>query len=99
MYRSTRRFVINGFVPSLLFLILIVNAAANAQPPKEEGKREAALVELTKHDKTIKLDIRYATSNNFVGRTVYPEARAFLQRPAAEAGVRVHQQLQKEGLG
>jgi D-alanyl-D-alanine dipeptidase len=57
------------------------------------------LVELITLDKSIKLDIRYATSNNFVGRPVYNEARAFLQRPAAEALVRVNQQLRKKGLG
>ena len=57
------------------------------------------MVELTKLDETIKLDIRYATSNNFVGRAVYPEARAFLQRPAAEALVGVHRQLAERGLG
>ncbi len=57
------------------------------------------MIELTKLDNTIKLDIRYATADNFVGKTVYPEARAFLQRPAAEGVVRVHRQLQKNGLG
>lgn len=73
--------------------------AAQSRPPKESHKREADLLELIKLDNTIKLDIRYATANNFVGRPVYPEARAFLQRPAAEAVVRVHQLLKKEGLG
>ncbi|MBV9241110.1 MAG: M15 family metallopeptidase [Acidobacteria bacterium] len=63
------------------------------------GRRGGALVELTKLDKTIKLDIRYATPNNFVGRPVYPEARAFLQRDAAEAVVRVNRKLHDEGLG
>lgn len=72
---------------------------AAAAQPKEENKREADLVELTKLDKTIKLDIRYATADNFMSRVVYPEARAFLQRPAAEAVVRVHKLLKKEGLG
>lgn len=57
------------------------------------------MVELTKLSKSIKLDIRYATSNNFVGKAVYPEARAFLQLPAAEALVRVHRELKKKGLG
>ena len=50
-------------------------------------------------DRSIKLDIRYATPDNFVGRAVYPEARAFLQPPAAEALVRVNKQLDKKGLG
>ena len=57
------------------------------------------MVELTKLDNTIKLDIRYATSENFVGRVVYPEARAFLQRPAAEGVARVHRELANNGLG
>jgi len=57
------------------------------------------LIELIKLDRTIKLDIRYATEENFVGRQVYPEARAFLQVPAARAVVRVHQELGRQGLG
>ena len=57
------------------------------------------MLELVKLDKTIKLDIRYARSDNFVGRPVYAEARAFLQRPAAEAVLKVHKELKKQGLG
>ena len=57
------------------------------------------MIELTELSNTIKLDIRYATANNFVGRPVYAEARAFLQRPAAEALVRVHEKLREQGLG
>jgi D-alanyl-D-alanine dipeptidase len=57
------------------------------------------LLELIKLDNTIKLDVRYATADNFVGKPVYPEARVFLQRPAAEAVVRVHRKLKGERLG
>lgn len=39
-------------------------------------------VELLNGDR-IHLDIRYATSNNFVGRPVYPSARTYLHREAA----------------
>lgn len=95
MLRRTHRF----FAISAVCLILFSCAFAQSGLPKEENKREADLVELTKLDKTIKLDIRYATANNFVGKAVYPEARAFLQRPAAEAVVKVHQWLNKQGLG
>ena len=89
------------FTARLFCLILFTSALAAAQdvPPKEENKREADLLELVKLDNTIKLDIRYARSDNFVGRPVYTEARAFLQRPAAEALLRVHQKLQRQGLG
>src|SRR6476620_11536364 len=86
----------------LLVLILITSACVYAQnaPPKIEGaNREADLVELIKLDKTIKLDIRYARTDNFVGHAVYTEARAFLQRPAAEALLRVHRKLAEKNLG
>ena len=87
------------FTPWLICFILISSAFAQNAPPREVNKREAHLVELITLDSTIKLDIRYATDNNFVGKTVYPEARAFLQKPAAKALLRVHKKLKKQGLG
>jgi D-alanyl-D-alanine dipeptidase len=81
------------------FILFSSLAFAQSAPPREENKREADLVELVKLDKTIKLDIRYARTDNFVGKVVYTEARAFLQRPAAEALLRVHQKLKKQNLG
>jgi len=86
---------------ALLFAILSFAFASPAQePPKEAGTfRKPDLVELVKLDRTIKLDIRYATSNNFLGRPVYKQARAFLQRPAADALVRANKALQKKGYG
>ena len=80
-------------------LILVSSAFAQLAPPKEENRREAHLIELITLDDTIKLDIRYATENNFMGTKVYPEARVFMQKPAAEAIVRVHNKLKKQGLG
>lgn len=74
---------------------------ALAAPPPEESKslRAPDLVDLTTLDPTIKLDIRYATSQNFLGAPVYEEARAFLQRPAAEALARAAQKLRPLGYG
>lgn len=86
------------FAVAAACLWLIVSASAQSTVPKPV-KREADLLELVKLDKSIKLDIRYARSDNFVGKPVYAEARAFLQRPAAEALVRVHRKLKSEGLG
>ena len=69
-------------------------------PPKEEGDfEESDLVELIQLDPTFQLDIRYATDNNLVGRPVYTEARAFLQRQPAEALVRVNAALEPLGYG
>lgn len=87
------------FTAPLFCLILYTCAAAQSAPPRELDKREADLIELTKLDKTIKLDIKYATIDNFVGKAVYPEARAFLQRPAALGVVNVNKWLRKQGLG
>lgn len=84
-----------------VILLLLLSLVAFAQgPPKEAGPfREPELRELVKLDPTIKLDIRYANRNNFLGRPVYKEARAFLQKPAAEALVRAHQKLREKGYG
>ena len=84
-----------------VILLLLLSLVAFAQgPPKEAGPfREPELRELVKLDPTIKLDIRYAKRNNFLGRPVYKEARAFLQKPAAEALVRAHQKLREKGYG
>jgi zinc D-Ala-D-Ala dipeptidase len=74
--------------------------ALRAQPPHESGNfRKPDLVELIQLDPTIKLDIRYATTNDFLGTPVYTEARAFLQRPAAEALVRANRALKPDGYG
>jgi D-alanyl-D-alanine dipeptidase len=74
--------------------------ALAASPPDEAGNfRKPELVELTSLDSTIHLDIRYATKNDFLGTPVYTQARAFMQRPAAEALVRALHKLQPLGYG
>jgi CubicO group peptidase (beta-lactamase class C family)/D-alanyl-D-alanine dipeptidase len=74
--------------------------ALAARPPEENKLfRSPDLVDLTTTDPTIKLDIRYATANNFLGTPVYTEAKAFLQRPAAEALGRAAQKLRQSGYG
>ncbi|MBI1809833.1 MAG: M15 family metallopeptidase [Gemmatimonadetes bacterium] len=75
-------------------------AALAAAPPHEPPSvRAAELVELVTLDPTIRLDIRYASTNNFLGAPMYSAARAFMQRPAAEAVVRVHRALAAYGYG
>ena len=87
---------------AVLLLVAILSPFPYAQqaPPKEEGPfRQPDLTEIIRLDPTIRLDIRYATNNNFLGRPVYKQARAFLQRPAAEALARVNAALRKQGYG
>jgi D-alanyl-D-alanine dipeptidase len=74
--------------------------ALAARPPAEKGDfRKSDLGEVTALDDTIKLDIRYATDNNFLGTPLYTSAHAYMQRPAAEALVRIHRKLAEQGYG
>ena len=75
-------------------------AALAATPPTEpKAKRSFDLVDLASVDPTIKFDIRYASSNNFIGFPLYEKAAAYLQRPAAEALGRVQRALASRGYG
>lgn len=74
--------------------------ALAATPPIEEGQfRDADLVEMVTLDPTIKLDVRYATTNNFTGAVFYKQPKAFMQKPAAEAVARANSRLKSLGLG
>jgi zinc D-Ala-D-Ala dipeptidase len=67
-----------------------VDPAATATPD---------LVDLALFDPRLRLDIRYATTDNFMGRVLYPVARAMLQRPAAQALSRVQTRAEAHGFG
>ena len=53
-------------------LVELRRLALTARPPEEKNAlfRKPELADLTRLDKTIKLDIRYAGTNNFPGRTL-----------------------------
>lgn len=79
-------------------------AAAPLAPPigpPRDPKATAApdLVDLARFDPRLRLDIRYATPANFMGRTLYPVARAVAQRPVAEALSRVQTRAEAAGYG
>lgn len=59
----------------------------------------AALVDLSALDATVRLDIRYATANNFLGRPVYAQARAFLRPEVAQSLVAAHAAVKTKGFG
>lgn len=66
---------------------------------KIEPVNPAGLVELIALDPSIRLDVRYATTDNFTGRKLYKQPRAFLVRPAAEALLRAHRTARDQGFG
>lgn len=70
------------------------------KPPTEKGTfLTPDLVDLATLGGGIHFDIRYATRNNFLGEPLYSEARAFLERPAAEALLRAAENLKGQGYG
>jgi CubicO group peptidase (beta-lactamase class C family)/D-alanyl-D-alanine dipeptidase len=74
--------------------------ALAATPPAETGDFvDSDLVELAPLDARIRYDIRYATTDNFMGAIFYPSPHAFLQRPAAEATARALSRLAAQGYG
>lgn len=75
--------------------------AAKLQPPTQPaGLRASELVEIAAVDPSIRTELRYATSNNFLGTPLYPPtAKPLLQRPAAGALARVQKTLAARGYG
>jgi D-alanyl-D-alanine dipeptidase len=69
------------------------------KPPVEINKKPADLVDLVDFVPGIKLEIRYATTNNFLSTPLYTSARALMERPAAEALAKVQGRLKPMGYG
>lgn len=78
---------------------LRAQARRASPPPQPSGLLKPDFVDLETLDSAIKLDIRYASKNNFMGEAFYEEPKAYLQRPAAEALHRVVEALNKQGYG
>lgn len=74
--------------------------ALAATPPVEPGVTgPSRLVDLAATDPTLRFDIRYAGTDNFMGQQIYEEPGAFLQEPAAEALGRIQASLRSRGFG
>ena len=65
-------------------------------PPDYDTTKWTEVVRL---DKSIVIDMKYATKENFVKEKMYDCSRCFLRRDVALAVVRVHRHLQGQGLG
>jgi D-alanyl-D-alanine dipeptidase len=55
------------------------------------------LVEIKKAIPSIVLDIRYATSNNFMKQVMYKQAKAFARKPVVEKLKKIQSSLNKKG--
>lgn len=74
--------------------------ALAATPPKQNGDfREPDLVDVTSVLENVKLDVRYATKNNFLNAPTYSQAKSFLHRPAVMALNEANKRLNNMGYG
>jgi D-alanyl-D-alanine dipeptidase len=58
-----------------------------------------ALLEIKKVIPTIVLDIKYATTDNFVHEAVYKTLAAFARKPVVDALIKVQSELARQGQG
>ena len=79
--------------PSILPLLLL---ALNCQP---SGQMSERMVDIMTVNPNIRLDIRYATENNFLGEAVYPAARCFVRETVALKLDSIQKELELSGLG
>ena len=77
----------------ILFVLTFFIIACNINKPEIE------FVELKTINEKIVLDIRYATTNNFLKKAVYPTARCFVVKDAAFKLDSIQHELEKKGLG
>lgn len=89
-------FTIDALLPSDELRRLALSASP---PPPKDGLRPSKLVDVSTLSDTIRLDIRYATTNNFLSTVFYQQQKAYLQRPAAEAVAAIHRRLAARGYG
>lgn len=61
--------------------------------------REQVLVPVTDLALAVRLDIRYASANNFMGEVLYPAPAAFLRCAPARALAAAQRELETRGLG
>ncbi len=74
--------------------------ALKSRPPSIDSiKSHLRLTDLSLFDNEFKLDIRYASSNNFMRSKFYESERAFLNSEAAENLINATKELKKFGYG
>lgn len=94
---EAKKFLI--FCLLLCFLLLSWHSTVFALDPEVQQLRAAGLVEPVVSDPTLLLDIRYATTNNFTGKKVYPSARCFLRSDVSKRLTAVQNVLRLKNLG
>lgn len=98
---------------SFLFLLIWTNSPAQSKNPyglkitseteeyqkliKKDSNQQ--LIDIQKAVSGIVFDIRYATTNNFTGQAVYPQARAFARKPVVMQLKAIQEELKSQHIG
>jgi zinc D-Ala-D-Ala dipeptidase len=85
--------------PIALLLAAVLTASACVRQPTPAAPAPTELVDLQRIAPAIRLDLRYATPNNFTGRVLYPAARCLLRPDAAQRLAQVQARLATMHLG
>ncbi len=71
---------------------------ASPEVLKKKVDKQAGLIELKSLDSSFVYDIRYATSNNFVHKKMYPCPKCYLRPVVAQAMYKIQQELMQRGF-
>lgn len=101
------------FIIRFLFFLICINSHAQGKNPyglkitsetkeyqrliQKDGNQQ--LIDIQKAVPGIVLDIRYATTNNFTGQAVYPQARAFARKPVVMQLKAIQEELKSQHIG
>ena len=92
-------FSISAFAQTSSPSKLIVVSSYNQYLASIKTNPNNELIEIKKAIPNIKLDIRYATKNNFMQQVMYKQARAFARKPVVESLKKIQAELNKKGYG
>lgn len=103
MSRYLPRRIQQGLLAALLVLTLLgmtgALAASQLAATTAAATKDSQLVDIRRIAPRIRLDIRYATTQNFTRTRLYSQARCLLRSPVAQKLANVQKQLETQGLG
>ena len=84
----------------LIFMYVVLSVSISAQPvcpayrqASGQSGHDTSIVFLGNIDSTIVTDVKYATTNNFVGKVLYPTDKVYIRKIVGEALADAHQDL------
>ncbi len=96
----TRQPTFHSFIVTLLFPFFLSAQPASQVPDIEKQIIAKGLVNVQEVDPTIKVELKYATTDNFMKKKVYKElSRAYLQKETAQKLAKAHAYLNEANPG